>query len=245
MTYQTDHQKSIPARYPGAATRGRSILYKSVSLMLLSCLALNLHAAFLYRYTNDQGLTVLTQTLPAEYATKGYEIMNEKGRVLRVVDPELTPEQIAERDAALERERLAELEKARQDKIDEELKLQFTHPNDAVRVLNRRIQDFFSLIEVKKGKINNMHIQIKELQKTAADRQRKGLPITEDSLSKIDQLQKEIEHNEMDIIEINKDIDKLLSEFDEKIKRLEIITHKQATDYPEFLKTYQVLRQKL
>ncbi len=213
--------------------------------MLLSCLALNLHAAFLYRYTNDQGLTVLTQTLPAEYATKGYEIMNEKGRVLRVVAPELTPEQIAERDAALERERLAELEKARQDKIDEELKLQFTHPNDAVRVLNRRIQDFFSLIDVKKGKINNMHIQIKDFQKTAAERQRKGLPITEDSLAKINQLQKEIEHNEMDIIEINKDIDKLLSEFDEKIKRLEIITHKQATDYPEFLKTYQALRQKL
>src|SRR5690606_15953844 len=157
-----------------------------------------------------------------------YEILNEKGRVIKVIPPALTPEQIAERDAALERERLAAIEKQKQDKIDEELKLLFSHPNDAVRVLERRIQDSKGLIEVKKAKINSLQTQIAEEEAAAAARQRKGLPVTEDSLIKIGNMQKEVQHNQMDIEEIQQDISKQLLIFDEKIKRLEVITDKVA-----------------
>jgi hypothetical protein len=230
--------KTITMNLSSASTalkNRRSILYYALSFMLLSTFSLSVSAAQLYRYKNEQGLMVLTQTLPAEYATKGYEILNEKGRVIKVIPPALTPEQIAERDAALERARLAEIEKKKQDKIDEELKLLFSHPNDAVRVLERRIQDFKGLIEVKKAKISSLQVQIAEEEAAAAARQRKGLPVTEDSLIKIGNMQKEVQHNQMDVEEIQQDISKQLLIYDEKIKRLEVITEKVATDYPAFL----------
>lgn len=213
----------------------RSILYNALVFMLLSAICLSVSAGQLYRYKNEQGLMVLTQTLPAEYASNGYEILNEKGRVIKVIPPALTPEEIAERDAALERERLANLEKQKQAKIDEELKILYSHPNDAVRVLERRIQDFKGLIEVKKAKINNLQIQVSDEEAAAAARQRRGLPVTEESLNKIASLQKEAARNKTDIEELNKDIAKLLIEFDEKIKRLEVITGQVASDYPALL----------
>ena len=218
-----------------ADKNGRSILYPALFFLIFSSLSLTISAAQLYRYKNEQGLMVLTQTLPAEYANKGYEILNEKGRVVRVVAPALTPEQIAERDAALERERLAKIEKEKQDKIDEELRLLYSHPNDAVRVLERRLQDFKGLIEVKKAKIHNLQDQIADEEAAAAERQRKGYTVQEESLNKINSLQKEIERNQYDIDEINKDIAVHLQEFDQKIKRLEQITGQAATKYQALL----------
>jgi DNA repair exonuclease SbcCD ATPase subunit len=227
-----------------AVKNRRSILYSVLSLLLLSVFSLSISAAQLYRYKNEQGVMVLTQTLPAQYANQGYEILNEKGRVIRVVPPALTPEQIAERDAALESARLAEIEKQKQDKIDEELRLLYSHPNDAVRVLERRLQDFKGLIEVKKAKINNLQSQIADEQAAAAARQRRGLEVTQDSLNKIASLQKEIQSNQHDIEEILKDIDRHLNEFDEKIKRLEVITGQAASDYPAMLKAHHAPTQK-
>lgn len=220
-----------------AFTSRRSILYYVLSLLLFSGFSQTLSAAQLYRYKNEQGLLVLTQTLPAQYATKGYEILNEKGRVLKVVPPALTPEQIAERDAALERERLAEIARQKQIKVDEELRQLYSHPNDAVRVLDRRLQDFKGLIEIKEAKINTLQDQIAEEESDAAARQRKGHSVLEESLNKINNLQKEVQRNQYDIEEIQKDISSHLLEFDKKIKRLEEITGEVATDYPAILKT--------
>lgn len=215
----------------------RSILYYALSLLLFSSFSLAISAAQFYRYKNEQGLLVLTQTLPAEYATKGYEILNDKGRVLKVVPPALTAEQIAERDAALERQRLAEIERQKQIKIDEELRQLYSHPNDAVRVLDRRLQDFNGLIEIKKAKINTLQDQIADQEADAAARQRKGYPVLEESLAKINSLQKEAQRNQYDIEEIKKDIASHLLEFDKKIKRLEQITGEVATNYPALLKS--------
>lgn len=215
----------------------RSILYKLLGLLFLSITCLSVSATQFYRYKNEQGVQVLTQTLPAKYVSQGYEVLNEKGRVINIVPPVLTPEQIAERDASLERERQAKIEQQKQDKIDEELKILYSHPNDAVRVLERRIQDFKSLIEVKKAKINNLQMQISEEESAAASRQRKGLTVTEDSLIKIGNLQKEIARNTVDIEELNNDMLNLLVAFDQKIKRLELITEQVATDYPRLLES--------
>ena len=215
----------------------RSILYKLPGLVLLSAICLSVSAAQLYRYKNEQGVLVLTQTLPAEYASKGYEILNEKGRLIKVVPPALSPEQIAERDAALEKERLANIEKQKQDKIDEDLRLLYSHPNDAVRVLERRLLDFKGLIEVKHAKIKGLQTQITDEEAAAAARERRGLSVTEESLNKIANLQKEILRNKTDIDELNRDITRLLIEFDEKIKRLEVITEQVATDYPALLES--------
>jgi hypothetical protein len=40
-----------------------------------------------YRYTNDQGVRVLSQSIPPRYVPNGYEVISRTGRVLKVVEP--------------------------------------------------------------------------------------------------------------------------------------------------------------
>ena len=53
------------------------------------------NAAEMYRYTNAQGITVIDrQGVPSEFIAKGYEVLNEQGRVVRVVPPAPTAEEM-------------------------------------------------------------------------------------------------------------------------------------------------------
>ncbi|TVP89194.1 MAG: hypothetical protein EA348_08790, partial [Pseudomonadaceae bacterium] len=65
----------------------------------------------LYRYINDQGVTVLDRRVPPEAVARGYEVLDRQGRVRRTVPAALTPE---ERQA----KRQAEAEQAERDMAD-------------------------------------------------------------------------------------------------------------------------------
>ena len=46
-----------------------------------------------YRYTNELGNTVVDDNVPPEHVKSGYEVLNEKGVVIKVVPRELSPEE--------------------------------------------------------------------------------------------------------------------------------------------------------
>ena len=71
-----------------------SALFVTAMLVVPGSLAANL-----YRYTNSQGVTVVDYQVPVEYVSKGYEILNTEGMVVRVVPRELTEEEKKVRNA--------------------------------------------------------------------------------------------------------------------------------------------------
>ena len=42
-------------------------------------------SAELYRYQNEDGITVVDWAIPADYVSAGYEVLNESGQVVRGV----------------------------------------------------------------------------------------------------------------------------------------------------------------
>ena len=73
-------------------------MIKTVWLIVLAGPWMVLDAAELYRYYNQQGVLVTTDTPPADAATNDYEVVNESGRLLRIVsaldhDPALSRDQ--------------------------------------------------------------------------------------------------------------------------------------------------------
>lgn len=218
----------------------RSILYRALLLVLLSSVALSsisIAAGQFYRYKNENGQIVLTQVLPAQYANKGYDILNDKGRLIQSVPPALTPEEIKIRNEQIEKEKFALIKKQKQAAIDEELKQLYSQPNDAVRVLNRKFVDIQGMVEIKRNKIQNLKAQIIEEESRAAERQRKGFPVGEEALEKLSLLNKNIANTHIDIQELYKKLDAVVEEFDIKIERLEAITEYKATDYPAVLES--------
>jgi len=185
-----------------------------------------------YRYKDDSGNVVLNRTIPPRFVPKGYEILNDKGRVIQTVPPALTPEQIAARDAERERQKREEAKRLKQAEYDYALRQLYSHPNDAVRVLARRLQDIDGVIQLKRAKIDTANKSILEAESRAADIQRKGMPVPDNILQKIQSMNSDIENAVADIKELQKERIKVIREFDAKIQRLETLTKKQASDYP-------------
>ena len=75
--------------------------------ILLGACAASVTAAELYRYQNEDGITVVDWVIPAASVSGGYEILNESGQVVRVVPPAKTDTDF-ERDAAAARAQDAE-----------------------------------------------------------------------------------------------------------------------------------------
>lgn len=202
-------------------------------LTLLLLIALPSLGGQLYRYKDDQGNYVLDHTIPPQFVPKGYEILNSKGRVIKTIAPALTPEQIIARDAALEQERLRQIEKEKQDAIDAELKQLYSHPDDAIRVLNRQLSDIEGLIELKKGQISATRAKILQEESKAAKRQRKGLRVDESILEKISKFKSDITNNNQDIEELLQERKRVDKEFSEIVERLELITGTKASIEPK------------
>tara|TARA_B100001964_G_scaffold109970_1_gene122923 strand:- start:7725 stop:8012 length:288 start_codon:yes stop_codon:yes gene_type:complete len=58
-------------------------------------------AAELYKYENEDGITVLDSYVPVRYVKNGYTTLSLDGRVIEVVPRALSEEEIRVRDSAL------------------------------------------------------------------------------------------------------------------------------------------------
>lgn len=193
---------------------------------------LSASAANLYRYKDENGVTALSLSIPPHLVKNGYEILGSNGRVIEVVPPALTVEQIQERDKkAAEAVLLAE-EQKRQQEADAALLKLYSHPNDAVRVLKRKLLDIKDYISLKNGNISVIKSQLEQEETKAANMERTGRKVPDSTLNKIAQQKEKIIEIQKDIEVKRNEIPVLTLAFDKIIKRLEFLTNKTAEDYP-------------
>ena len=208
---------------------------QSMSLLIFAVgltLAFSTYAANLYRYKDENGVTALGLNIPPHLVRNGYEVLGSNGRVIKVVPPALTAEEIAIRDAKeAEKIRLAQ-EAQKQKEEDEALLKLYSHPDDAVRVLKRKLQDIEDFISLKNGNISVVKGQLEQEEAKAANMERTGKKIPGNILNKIEQQKQKIIEIENDIEVKRNEIPVLKLVFDKIIKRLELITNKKSANYP-------------
>lgn len=178
-----------------------------------------------YRYTDENGQMVISNTVPQDAVKRGYQILNQQGRVIREVAPALTEEEIAAREARKQREK--ELKEQR--RRDAQLLKRFSGPDSAVKAMHRKIEELESLIQLKRGNISVLESQLQNEQSRAADMERQGREVPEGVLQKIDRLEQQISELETEIANQQSGIDETRQEFLKDINRLEQITDKERT----------------
>ena len=207
-------------------------LKTSPTLVLAACLVIAAPAIAggnLYRYTDKSGNPVITQTLPQEASKNGYQILSTTGRVLETVPRALTEEERADKEAQeAERLRQAELAKQRRQE-DQHLLRTFSHPDDAISALKRKLEQMQSLISLKQGNILNLQSQIRQEQSRAADIERAGREIPDRIIAKIDLLKADIAETTAEIDRQKQDIARVVSEYRAKVVRLETLTETHRT----------------
>lgn len=185
--------------------------------------------AEVYRYEDENGNTVIGNTLPGKVKDRGYEILNEQGRVIEKVPPAPTAEEIAERERLEARERQRRQKEKERRKRDERLLRQYSTPDDAVRALQRKLRERFSTIKLKLGNINSLNNQIAEEQSRAADMERSGREVPDSLHKKMDKLRSEKAGVMAEIEKELEAVGKTRERYRQQIDRLKELVDKERT----------------
>ncbi|MDU9396382.1 DUF4124 domain-containing protein [Pseudomonas sp. zfem003] len=157
--------------------------------LILGAMAPLAAQAELYRYTNEKGVTVLDRLgVPPQFIDKGYEVLNDQGRVVKTVPPAPTLE---------ERQRM-QADKARAGSDAQLLRL-YTSVEDVDRALQRKLSELDGLITVARGNQQSLRTQQANLQAQAADNERAGRQVPEALVAQIDNVRSEYKRLDDDI----------------------------------------------
>ena len=140
-------------------------------------------AGELYRYVNDKGVIVLDrQGVPPEYIGKGYDVLSDQGRVVRVVPPAQTAE---------ERQRL-QAQQA-QATSDAQLLRLYSSLDDVDRARERKLTELDGAVGAARGNLQSLRTQQANLQGQAAEQERAGRVVPESLLVQISNIKGEQE----------------------------------------------------
>lgn len=166
-------------------------------------------SAELYKYVNEDGVTVLDSHVPARYVKNGYTILSLDGRVLEVVPRALTEQEIRQRDAELAEQKRIEEERRQRQIADQNLLRLYGRPEDVIRARDTKIASINSFIATAQGNIERLEEQKRGIEGALADIERSGGTISKSALdrirnieSRIRQIQTEIDSKQVEMVEL-------------------------------------------
>jgi len=203
---------------------------KIVALAVGVCLAVSAFAVqsaeYLYRYVNDQGVTVINYSIPPEYVHKGYEILNADGSVHKVVPRSLSEEELANQSTQAYQDRIEAEEESRLRKWDESLMLRYSSIEDIEAARDRALSELRIRISILKGNIRSLESQVENNQRRAADIERRGGTVTVELIAAIDGLRSEIAEAERAVVERQKEVTVVEEGFQRDIDRFALLLEK-------------------
>jgi DNA repair exonuclease SbcCD ATPase subunit len=173
----------------------------------------------LYRYYDGEGKMVIDYRVPAEYAGAGYEVLNDKGVVIKVVPRELTEEEKQQRNALEIQQAEAEAEQERLRKWDESLLLRYSTIADIEDMRERSLRDLRIRVSILKSNRRSLKQQVENYQSQAADLERRGQEVDVDRLQAIEELQREIAATDRAIAERQREIQEVSAGYQADIER--------------------------
>lgn len=152
------------------------VVRRAIASLLLLALPLASPAAELYRYLDRNGTLVIDrQGVPPEYAGKGYDVLNEQGRVIRKVAPALPAAELERREQARQ-----------QAAADAQLLKLYSSVEDVDRAKTRKLAELDGLVAIKKANLDSAHQLQNQLMEQAAVQQRNGQALPADLQARLD-----------------------------------------------------------
>ena len=176
--------------------------------------------AELYKYKNEDGVTVLDSHVPARYVRNGYSILSLDGRVLEVVPRALTDEEIKQRDQELAEQERLERQRRDQEIADQNLLRLYSTPGDVIRARDTKLASIESFINTQQGNIRRLETQKRQLESTLADVERAGGRISQDTLDRIRSIEGRIQQIEAEIRDKREEVAALGVGFAADLKRV-------------------------
>lgn len=151
--------------------------YRWLPLMLCASFAAQAEdtsGALLYRYVDSKGVTVLDRQVPPEYAGKGYQVLNARGRVLQTVAPAPTAEELARLQA-----------QKVQDEANAQLLQRYSSVHEVDKAQARKLAELDAMIASIQTNLQALLAQQVSLQGQAAEQERAGHEVSPQLLGQL------------------------------------------------------------
>ena len=176
-------------------------------------------AGEMYRYYDANGRMVVDYRVPDEFVAGGYEVLNDKGMVIRVVPRELTEEEKAQRDSEEKQRLAAEAEAERLREWDESLLLRYSTIADIEDARERALRELRIRVSILKSNKRSLKQQVENYQAQAADMERRGQDVDLERLQTIESLQSEIAATDRAIADRQLEIEQVSDAYQADIDR--------------------------
>ena len=177
----------------------------------------------IYRYTNTEGNMVVNDRIPSEYSSRGYEVLNEKGTLIKVVPKKLTEEELEHRGIEEKMAAAAAAEQVDLRKQDESLLLRYSSIEDIEAARERVLRDMRIRVSTLKSNIHSLKARVENYQTAAADTERSGGTVDLAQLTVIEELQLEIGVTERSIVDRQAEIEDVQQKFQQDIDRFGVL----------------------
>lgn len=143
----------------------------------------------LYRYEDKNGITVISrQGVPSDVIGKGYEVLNEYGRVVRVVPRAPTAEEIQQMQAD-----------KKQAEQDRHLLRLYSSQTDVERAEQRKLAEIDAYMNLVRRNLLDTQEDKADLFNQAANHERAGRKVPKDVLRDIDALERQEQNYQQEI----------------------------------------------
>lgn len=206
--------------------------------MAVACLLVSFaaDAGNLYRYVNDRGVTVIDFRVPADYAKKGYEVLNEQGRVIDVVPRQLSEDERSDASTARELAAQAKADKIRLQQWDESLLLRYSTIEDIESARDRSLRDLKIRVSILKSNQRSLRQRVENGQARVAEAERSGRSPSEQDLTAIADLKDEIDYTEKAIADRQVEIERVSDQYQRDIDRFsqlqEVVELRRSLETP-------------
>lgn len=207
---------------------GTNLLW--ISILWLALAATGQAAERMYKWVDANGQVQYSNRMPPEAARREREELSQSGRVIKVYNAPLTPEQKAEA------RQLAELEKIRKERErkrvvhDRSLLASYTSKQDMISAQQNKINMVDALIQLTHSRINAMQERMHKLTEEAAGYERSGKHLPFSLKQQLRNLRDQIEHNTQFAADKETEIKEIRKQFELDIARYEELTASQAHD---------------
>lgn len=212
------------------------------SLLILSALSLFSQAplATIYRYTDENGKTIMTNTLPPEATQSGYEIIGDDGSVIERVPPPKTPAELKqeakekEKAKALEAEKAAEIEEAKQQAKEDNILLKsFSSQADIARSRDEKLEALSVVEDIANKNIKNLAEKLQALENQIKTTTQNNQTLPAEAAKQLQSLKQQLEENRAFLESKRLEKTQLKAHYQKMIERYQFLMKEKASEHDQ------------
>ena len=201
---------------PGPARARHRPLVAALTLLLL----LEAPAAMArewYRYRNEKGVVELGQTVPPHLVDRGYTVVDDSGRVLRVVPSSEERAVLEERRRASEAQRQA---REAQIASDQELMRMYSSGEDVERARDRRLDSIRAAMAITQSNLRRLAAQKAAIEEQGRRQERSGRMVAQELVNNLKVIEGQIRDRRMELDTRRAEHDRVKKAYDANARRV-------------------------